>query len=62
MKTNLRIVGVVLLMAALVLYILGYGAWAGFLVFGAIAEITAWVLILTDRSREDSQQFKHDDA
>ena len=56
MKTILRIVGVVLVMAAVVL---GYGAWAGFislehfwvkllyvLVFGAIAEIIVWVLIL----------------
>ena len=56
MKTNLRIVGVVLLMAAVVL---GYGVWAEFithegfwvkllyvLVFGAIAEIIVWVLIL----------------
>ena len=59
MKTILLIVGVVLVMAAVVL---GYGAWAGFLVFGAIAEITTWILILTNKSREDIQQLKHSDT
>jgi asparagine N-glycosylation enzyme membrane subunit Stt3 len=53
MKTNLRVVGVVLLVVAGVLYILGYGAWTGFLGFGVIAEMTAWVLIFTDRFRKD---------
>jgi len=61
-KSKLRLVGVVLLLAAVVLYVLGYGAWAGFLVFGAIAEITTWILILTNKSREDIQQLKHSDT
>ena len=56
----MKVVGVVLVMAAVVL---GYGAWAGFiivegfwvkllyvLVFGGIAEVAVWVLILSATS------------
>lgn|GEM_PF-6938696 len=46
MKVHLRKVRVALLLIACILYVLGFPAWTGFIVFGVIAELAGWAFLL----------------